>query len=340
MAWHVRDPLDLRAMAAAADVLLGTHDFRAFCRRKPGTEPRGAHHPAGDAGPTGASTAGPRWPTPAPATGRLLRFEIEAESFCHQMVRSVVGSLVEVGRGRGNAATLWTGCGRPPGTGPPTRPRPRGSAWSRWTTAEPAPSAPPAGGTPGGLPDPAPGPYPGTSARGTSEDLSPPTGCVAPRIIRQRKTVPLRTFSPKVSEIKRAWHVVDADGLVLGRLATEVARILRGQAPPLFAPHVDTGDHVVVVNADKVVLTSGKADEKFAYRHSGYPGGLRSTSYAELLDEVARRNGPPLRPGHAAQEHPRPGAVGQAQGLRRPRPPPRSPAAPSRSSCPSARRAS
>ena len=108
---------------------------------------------------------------------------------------------------------------------------------------------------------------------------------VAPRFIRQRKTVPLRTFSPKVSEIQRAWYVVDADGLVLGRLASEVARILRGKHRPYFAPHVDTGDHVVVVNADKVVMTSGKADDKLAYRHSGYPGGLRSTTYAELLAE-------------------------------------------------------
>ncbi len=116
----------------------------------------------------------------------------------------------------------------------------------------------------------------------------------APRFICQRKTVPLRTFSPKVSEIQRAWYVVDADGLVLGRLASEVARILRGKHRPYFAPHIDTGDHVVVVNADKVILTSGKADEKLAYRHSGYPGGLRSTSYAELLekspDEMIRRS--------------------------------------------------
>jgi large subunit ribosomal protein L13 len=104
----------------------------------------------------------------------------------------------------------------------------------------------------------------------------------------------VRTFSPKVSEIQRAWYVVDAEGLVLGRLASEVARILRGKHRPYFAPHVDTGDHVVVVNADKVVLTSGKADDKMAYRHSGYPGGLRSTSYAELLekspDEMIRRS--------------------------------------------------
>jgi large subunit ribosomal protein L13 len=114
------------------------------------------------------------------------------------------------------------------------------------------------------------------------------------RTTQQRKIDPLRTFSPKVSEIQRAWYVVDADGLVLGRLASEVARILRGKHRPYFAPHVDTGDHVIVVNADKVILTSNKADDKLAYRHSGYPGGLRSTSYAELLekspDEMIRRS--------------------------------------------------
>jgi large subunit ribosomal protein L13 len=102
----------------------------------------------------------------------------------------------------------------------------------------------------------------------------------------------VRTFSPKPSDITRAWHVVDADGLVLGRLSTEVASILRGKHKPIFAPHVDTGDHVIVINADKVVLTAGKADAKLAYRHSGYPGGLRSTAYADLLvdhaDEVVR----------------------------------------------------
>ena len=100
-----------------------------------------------------------------------------------------------------------------------------------------------------------------------------------------RKIGLVRTFSPKVTEIQRAWYVVDADGLVLGRLASEVAAILRGKRRPYFAPHVDTGDHVIVVNADKVVLTAGKAEKKLAYRHSGYPGGLRSTSYATLLDE-------------------------------------------------------
>lgn len=103
----------------------------------------------------------------------------------------------------------------------------------------------------------------------------------------------MRTYSPKASEIVRAWHVVDAEDLVLGRMATEVARILRGKHRPTFAPHLDMGDHVVVVNASKVVLTAGKAEVKMAYRHSGYPGSLRSTTYAELLattpEEVVRR---------------------------------------------------
>jgi large subunit ribosomal protein L13 len=103
----------------------------------------------------------------------------------------------------------------------------------------------------------------------------------------------LRTYTPKAGEIERAWHLVDADGLVLGRLSTEVARLLRGKHRPTFAPHVDTGDHVVIVNAAKIVLTAGKAGDKFAYRHSGYPGGLKKTSYAELLErspeELVRR---------------------------------------------------
>jgi large subunit ribosomal protein L13 len=97
----------------------------------------------------------------------------------------------------------------------------------------------------------------------------------------------LRTYSPKPDDITRAWHIVDADGLVLGRLATEVAAVLRGKHKPTFAPHVDTGDHVVVINADKVVLTSGKADSKMSYRHSGYPGGLTATTYADLMIERA-----------------------------------------------------
>jgi len=94
----------------------------------------------------------------------------------------------------------------------------------------------------------------------------------------------MKTYTPKASEIQRDWYVVDAEGVVLGRLATEVARVLRGKHKPTFAPHIDTGDHVIIVNADKVVLSSGKADSKRVFRHSGYPGGIKSQSYAELLD--------------------------------------------------------
>jgi large subunit ribosomal protein L13 len=101
------------------------------------------------------------------------------------------------------------------------------------------------------------------------------------------------TYTPKASEIERTWYVVDAEGLTLGRMATEVARILRGKHKPTFAPHIDTGDHVIIVNADKVVLSPGKAEAKQVYRHSGYPGGIRSRTYAQLLDtrpqEAVRR---------------------------------------------------
>ena len=93
----------------------------------------------------------------------------------------------------------------------------------------------------------------------------------------------MATYTPKKSEIERSWHLVDAEGLILGRMATEVAQILRGKHKPTFAPHIDTGDHVIVVNADKVVLTSGKAEKKMVYHHTGFPGGIRSESYATLL---------------------------------------------------------
>ena len=93
----------------------------------------------------------------------------------------------------------------------------------------------------------------------------------------------MRTYTPKASEIQRQWHVVDAEGMVLGRLCTEVARLLRGKHKPTFAPHLDTGDHVIIVNASKVVLTSGKADSHLIHRHSGYPGGIKTETYGQLL---------------------------------------------------------
>lgn len=103
----------------------------------------------------------------------------------------------------------------------------------------------------------------------------------------------MRTYSPKASEIAREWWVIDAEGMVLGRLATEVARVLRGKHKPMFAPHLDCGDHVIIVNADKVVLTSDKAEKKKVWRHSGFPGGIKSMSYADALQrkpaEAVRR---------------------------------------------------
>ncbi len=93
----------------------------------------------------------------------------------------------------------------------------------------------------------------------------------------------MRTFSPKDSDITRQWHVIDATDVVLGRLASHVAVLLRGKHKPIFAPHLDTGDFVIVVNADKVSLSGAKLEQKRAYRHSGYPGGLRSVRYADLM---------------------------------------------------------
>ena len=93
----------------------------------------------------------------------------------------------------------------------------------------------------------------------------------------------MRTFSPKPSDITRQWHVIDAEDVVLGRLASQAAILLRGKHKPIFAPHLDTGDFVIVVNASKLVMTGAKGTQKMAYRHSGYPGGLSSISYGELL---------------------------------------------------------
>lgn len=93
----------------------------------------------------------------------------------------------------------------------------------------------------------------------------------------------VRTFSPKAADIQRQWHVIDAADVVLGRLASRVAILLRGKHKPIFAPHVDTGDFVIIINAAKVALTGNKLQDKRAYRHSGYPGGLRSVSYGDLM---------------------------------------------------------
>ena len=92
------------------------------------------------------------------------------------------------------------------------------------------------------------------------------------------------TYSPKPGDITRAWHVIDANDVVLGRLATHAATLLRGKHKPTFAPHVDTGDFVVIVNAEKVAVSGNKREDKFVYRHSGYPGGLRQKSVGQMID--------------------------------------------------------
>ena len=99
----------------------------------------------------------------------------------------------------------------------------------------------------------------------------------------------MRTYSPKPGDIQRAWHVIDAEDIVLGRLAVQAATLLRGKHKPIYAPHVDTGDFVIVVNAEKVALTGDKKTTKLAYRHSGYPGGLSATPVGQLLEKDARK---------------------------------------------------
>ncbi len=94
----------------------------------------------------------------------------------------------------------------------------------------------------------------------------------------------MKTYSPKLNDIDQKWHIVDADGMVLGRLASKVSQILRGKHKPMWAPHMDVGDFVVVVNADKVKVTGRKAEQKKYYRHSGYPGGLKVTPFKTMLE--------------------------------------------------------
>ena len=99
----------------------------------------------------------------------------------------------------------------------------------------------------------------------------------------------MRTYSPKPGEVERQWYVIDAEDVVLGKLASQVAQLLRGKHKPVFAPHADTGDFVVVINAGKVALSGNKREQKLAYRHSGYPGGLSATKYTDLLEKNPRR---------------------------------------------------
>jgi large subunit ribosomal protein L13 len=99
----------------------------------------------------------------------------------------------------------------------------------------------------------------------------------------------VRTYSPKPADIQREWHVIDATDVVLGRLAVQAANLIRGKHKTIFAPHVDTGDFVIIVNASKVSLSGDKATKKLSYRHSGFPGGLSATPMGELLEKDARK---------------------------------------------------
>lgn len=99
----------------------------------------------------------------------------------------------------------------------------------------------------------------------------------------------MRTYTPKPGDIQRDWHVIDAEDVVLGRLAVQTANLLRGKHKPIYARHVDTGDFVIIVNASKVALSGDKATKKMAYSHSGYPGGLSQISIGDLLEKDARK---------------------------------------------------
>ena len=99
----------------------------------------------------------------------------------------------------------------------------------------------------------------------------------------------MRTYQPKPGSVTRQWHVIDASDVVLGRLASQAARLLRGKHKAIYAPHVDTGDFVIIVNAAKVALTGAKREQKVAYRHSGYPGGLKRVPYTKLLEQRPER---------------------------------------------------
>jgi large subunit ribosomal protein L13 len=99
----------------------------------------------------------------------------------------------------------------------------------------------------------------------------------------------MKTFSAKPAEVKRDWYLIDAEGKTLGRMATEIAHRLRGKHKPEYTPHVDTGDYIIVVNAEKVKVTGAKFTDKMYYRHTGYPGGIRSMSFEKLIDHAPER---------------------------------------------------
>lgn len=130
-----------------------------------------------------------------------------------------------------------------------------------------------------------PGRRPPESAFGSESSPGQPVGIRKHTLTKKRRLSTVRTYSPKPGDVQRQWHVIDATDVVLGRLSTQAAALLRGKHKPVYAPHVDTGDFVIIVNADKVHLSGNKRSQKMAYRHSGYPGGLRAVRYDELLEK-------------------------------------------------------
>ena len=137
----------------------------------------------------------------------------------------------------------------------------------------------------------------------------------------------MRTFHPRESDIQRAWHVIDAEGIVLGRLATEVAHLLRGKHKPIWAPNVDAGDHVIVINAGKLDISLRKSEDKLYYRHSGYPGGIRSENLAHLMERNPERVVRLAVRGMLPKTPARPRPAQAPARLRRPDPPARRAAA-------------
>jgi large subunit ribosomal protein L13 len=122
-----------------------------------------------------------------------------------------------------------------------------------------------------------------------TEHRSPDQILPPPEPVETKAAIPCVPTPPKPGEVTREWHVIDANDVVLGRLATHAATLLRGKHKPAFAPHVDTGDFVIIVNAEKVALSGSKRETKMAYRHSGYPGGLTAVPYGELLAKHPRK---------------------------------------------------
>jgi len=296
--WQVGKPLDLSAMRLASDPFIGEHDFAAFARRPKGLE-----------GPITRRVTNLGWDQVAPDH---LRFEIEASAFAHQMVRSIVGALVAVGEGRIRTNDIVRFLRSASRSGVPTLAPPGGLTliaveypararrtvgvgaipypiWWRWrrrTLARVGCGLLAAGSSdsfalrPRAPAEPFRGAGATEHAGSASSDERRRSKTCAPSP-RSQPTSP----APGTSSMPRT--------SCSAACRPEVARILRGKHKPIFAPHLDTGDHVIVVNAAKLVMTANKGTQKMAYRHSGYPGSLRATSYGDLLakkpEELVRR---------------------------------------------------